>query len=102
MPKYKNTSRFPKKFYGVKFAPGAVEEVPGWINDSAMFRVNDKTSAFTSSEGSNRKSGRKRTKAAKVEVVEESLVVDKSEPVKEETEEPKEGTEAEITEDAPF
>ena len=106
MRKYKNTSRFPKKFYGVEFPPGKTREVPGWINDPVMVLV--KESAFTSSEGSGRRSGRKRQKSSKpekVEVVE--IVEDANEdatPVENEATAVEESNESdtEVAEDAPF
>lgn len=38
---YKNTSYITKTFYGVKFKPGEVKEVPDFINDPKMIRVNE-------------------------------------------------------------
>ena len=39
MNTYKNISFSEKTFYGVKFAPGEVKEVPGYINSRGMVRV---------------------------------------------------------------
>lgn len=36
---YKNISYSAKTFYGVKFEPGEVKSVPGFINSSSMIRV---------------------------------------------------------------
>ena len=36
---YKNISFSAKTFYGVKFAPGEVKSVPGYINNDGMVRV---------------------------------------------------------------
>lgn len=36
---YKNTSLATKTFYGVTFKPGEVKEVPGYINDDRLVRV---------------------------------------------------------------
>lgn len=36
---YKNISYSAKTFYGVKFAPGEVKQVSGYINDPNMIRV---------------------------------------------------------------
>ena len=36
---YKNVSYSEKTFYGVKFLPGEVAEVPGYINDRQMIVV---------------------------------------------------------------
>ena len=36
---YKNISFSAKTFYGVKFAPGELQSVPGYINDPSMVRV---------------------------------------------------------------
>lgn len=36
---YKNISFSAKTFYGVKFEPGEVKPVPGYINDSGMVRI---------------------------------------------------------------
>ena len=40
---YKNTSLSVKTFYGEKFQPGEVKEVPGYINDPDMI-IADKVS----------------------------------------------------------
>ena len=37
---YKNISSSAKTFYGVKFEPGEIKEVPGYINCLGMIRVN--------------------------------------------------------------
>ena len=42
---YKNISYSAKTFYGVKFEPGEIKEVPGYINSSGMVRVFDKVPA---------------------------------------------------------
>lgn len=42
---YKNISYSAKTFYGVKFEPGEIKEVPGYINAIGMVRVFDKLSA---------------------------------------------------------
>ena len=39
MNTYKNISFSEKTFYGVKFAPGEMKEVPGYINSNGMVRV---------------------------------------------------------------
>lgn len=39
MNTYKNISYSAKTFYGVKFAPGEMKSVPGYINDSGMVRI---------------------------------------------------------------
>ena len=44
MIKYKNISFSAKTFYGVKFEPGDIKEVPGYINCNGMVRVFEKTS----------------------------------------------------------
>ena len=44
MIKYKNISYSAKTFYGVKFEPGDIKEVPGYINANGMVRIFDKTS----------------------------------------------------------
>ena len=36
---YKNISFSAKTFYGVKFAPGEIRAVPGYINSPSMVRV---------------------------------------------------------------
>ena len=36
---YKNISSSAKTFYGVKFEPGDVKSVPGYINNSGLVRV---------------------------------------------------------------
>ena len=36
---YKNISYSAKTFYGVKFAPGEMKSVPGYINDKGMVRI---------------------------------------------------------------
>lgn len=36
---YKNISPSAKTFYGVKFAPGELKSVPGYINSPSMIRV---------------------------------------------------------------
>ena len=110
MRKYKNTSRFPKMFYGVKFEPGSENEVPGWINDPAMILVNDKDSAFTSLEGSGRRTGRKRSRKIdvvdQVEEVQEVNEEDEQEPEEQSDPDTKseqsEDSDETITEDAPF
>lgn len=42
MIQYKNISYSAKTFYGVKFEPGEIKEVPGYINDAKMVRVQGK------------------------------------------------------------
>lgn len=42
MIKYRNISLSAKTFYGVRFEPGEVKEVPGYINCSSMIRIFDK------------------------------------------------------------
>ena len=44
MIKYRNISFSAKTFYGVKFEPGEVKEVPGFINCQGMVRVFDNSS----------------------------------------------------------
>lgn len=39
MIQYKNISFSAKTFYGVKFEPGEIKSVPGYINDNNMVRV---------------------------------------------------------------
>ena len=39
MIKYKNISFSAKTFYGVKFEPGDIKSVPGYINSNGMVRV---------------------------------------------------------------
>ena len=39
MVTYKNISVSAKTFYGVKFEPGDVKEVPGYINSPSMIRI---------------------------------------------------------------
>ena len=39
MNTYKNISFSAKTFYGVKFEPGEIKSVPGYINDNNMVRV---------------------------------------------------------------
>ena len=41
MIKYKNISYSAKTFYGVKFEPGEIKEVPGYVNCIGMVRIND-------------------------------------------------------------
>lgn len=41
MIQYKNISFSAKTFYGVKFEPGEIKEVPGYINDPRMIRIFD-------------------------------------------------------------
>jgi len=36
---YKNISSAAKTFYGVKFAPGEIKSVPGYINNRGMVRI---------------------------------------------------------------
>ena len=36
---YKNISTSAKTFYGVKFNPGELQSVPGYINSSSMVRI---------------------------------------------------------------
>lgn len=36
---YKNISFSAKTFYGVKFAPGEIRSVPGYINSPSMVRI---------------------------------------------------------------
>ena len=40
MNTYKNISYSAKTFYGVKFNPGDVKSVPGYINSPSMVRIN--------------------------------------------------------------
>lgn len=67
---YKNISYSAKTFYGVKFAPGEMKEVPGFINDSGMIRVFGvkPVSKPTITEPRGRK--KKTTEPEKVEVAE--------------------------------
>ena len=39
---YKNASNVTKTFYGVKFNPGEVHSVPGYINDVHFIRTENK------------------------------------------------------------
>ena len=39
MIQYKNISFSAKTFYGVRFEPGEIKSVPGYINNSSMVRV---------------------------------------------------------------
>lgn len=41
MAVYKNISNVDQTFYGVKFKPGEVKEVPGWINSGSVVRCNE-------------------------------------------------------------
>ena len=47
---YKNISYSAKTFYGVKFEPGEVKSVPGFINSSSMIRVDAPKSNSTSNK----------------------------------------------------
>ena len=42
--RYLNLSVVTKTYYGVTFAPGETKEVPGYINDKAFIRVDNKSS----------------------------------------------------------
>jgi len=44
---YKNISFSAKTFYGVKFEPGEIKSVPGFINSSCMVRVFNAPKAAT-------------------------------------------------------
>lgn len=48
MIKYRNISLSAKTFYGVKFEPGEVKEVPGFINCQGLVRVFDDSSKTSS------------------------------------------------------
>lgn len=39
--KYKNVGLSTRTFYGVKFKPGEVKDVPGYINVKSFIRVNE-------------------------------------------------------------
>lgn len=41
MLKYQNLSRVTKSFYGVKFEPGSIHDVPGYINDKRFRRLRE-------------------------------------------------------------
>ena len=43
MIKYKNISYSAKTFYGIRFEPGEIKSVPGFINSPSMVRVFGKT-----------------------------------------------------------
>lgn len=44
--KYVNLSVVTKTYYGVTFAPGETKEVPGYINDKAFVRIDEKRSVL--------------------------------------------------------
>lgn len=44
MIQYKNVSLSAKTFYGVRFEPGEIKSVPGYVNCSGMVRVFNKVS----------------------------------------------------------
>jgi len=41
MIQYKNVSLSAKTFYGVRFEPGEIKSVPGYVNCSGMVRIPD-------------------------------------------------------------
>lgn len=54
---YKNIGLSTKTFYGVSFAPGAVKDVPGYVNAPGMVRVSNTNEP----QKGNKKRGRKPT-----------------------------------------
>jgi hypothetical protein len=87
---YKNISFSAKTFYGIKFEPGEVKSVPGYITCSSMIRVFDdttkqqpksptsRTSVFTSNRGRKKRSNESKndsvaeTEEIKIEILEET------------------------------
>ena len=74
---YKNISYSAKTFYGVKFNPGEIKSVPGYINDQGMARIFGVTPKFNkqpvyevSSSESTRGRKKKSAEPEKVEVAE--------------------------------
>ena len=75
---YKNISFSAKTFYGVRFEPGEIKSVPGYINNSGMIRVFTKKISDQSNKpipkeehtGSKRGRKPKSTEPEKVEVAE--------------------------------
>ena len=75
---YKNISFSAKTFYGVRFEPGEINSVPGYINSSGMIRVTtpqttaqpNKPIPHTEPTGSKRGRKPKSAEPEKVEVAE--------------------------------
>jgi hypothetical protein len=84
---YKNISPSAKTFYGVKFAPGELKSVPGYINNPGMVRVFGikpiPTSKTPVSEPAKRGRKPKSTEPEKVEVAEPEIKLEDT--TKEET-----------------
>ena len=87
---YKNISYSAKTFYGVKFNPGEIKSVPGYINDQGMARIFGVTPKFNkqpvyevSSSESTRGRKRKSAEPEKVEVAEPEIKLEDT--TKEET-----------------
>ena len=84
---YKNISYSAKTFYGVKFEPGEIKEVPGYINAIGMVRIFDKVSApkankqylFEEPATSNRGRKKKSNEPEKDSVVEPLKLINLSE-----------------------
>ena len=83
MNTYKNISYSAKTFYGVKFAPGEMKSVPGYINDKGMVRIfgikpiADKTAVYeTPTTNSNRGRKKKSSDSEKDSVAETEIKID--------------------------
>lgn len=84
---YKNISLSAKTFYGVRFEPGEMKSVPGYINSLGMIRIFEPKNILTStSEPISSKRGRKKlTEPVKVEVAETEVKITENTSSEEET-----------------
>jgi hypothetical protein len=82
MINYKNVSYSAKTFYGVKFEPGEIHPVPGYINDPSMIRifskgVNKDNVSVNSEQTSSPRRGRKKSNDSEEVSIAQELITDK-------------------------
>lgn len=72
---YKNISFSAKTFYGVRFEPGEIKSVPGYINSPSMVRIKVPKQPAVSESIVSKRGRKKSTEASKVEVAEQEVKI---------------------------
>ena len=74
---YKNISLSAKTFYGVRFRPGEIKSVPGYINSLGMVRVFEPAVPTTPvlEQPAGKRGRKKSTEPAKAEVAETNEII---------------------------
>lgn len=74
---YKNISLSAKTFYGVRFRPGEIKAVPGYINSPSMVRIfsSPKSETSTIEPTVSRRGRKKSTEPVKDEVAETNEII---------------------------